>query len=788
MYQLDSQTLANTTAPIEDWVAKYIPEEDLAGVRDAIDRAIRTKSLFELEHRVRQAGGDLGWVLSRAVPLLGADGEIVEWFGAAADVTARREAIERLHTSEEQYRELFAAAERRAAELRAVIDSMGDAVYVGDARGISLANQAALDQLGYATLEELNRPVDVLAEEIQTHDAETGEPMGGADQPFSRALAGERVVRNVRVRHRTGTERIVRSSAAPVVSSDQILGAVCVNTDITEAKRIEAALRENDARQSFLLRLSDVVRSVADPVRIKHLATTLIGEQLKVHRAFYADAADGYWLVSKGFEQGTDPLPDQPFSMSQYGDWIIEAFKAGKSLVVDDLAADPRFDAAERDAHLALQIRAEIALPLVKNGDLVAMLVVHSAVPRAWTNREVELLEQTAERTWSAVERARAESALRVADRRKDEFLAVLGHELRNGLAPLVYHAEIVQRSGGDPSLVRELSTRSGRQLQHVVRLVDDLLDVARINTGRIELNLEQVKLRDAVNQALDGCRADTDRKRHRLVIIDEGESDLAVLADRVRLTQVIANLLSNATKYTESGGTITVRIAHRDRQAIVEIRDTGIGIPPAALPQVFDRFTQVRNQQAYTAGGLGIGLSLVKQLVEMHGGRVNAASEGLGRGSTFTLYLPSAKPPVAEPAIGSPSDDASVTIMPLRVLVVDDQRESADALSQLLRMQGHEAEPVYEGVQALEKARDQRPDLVLLDLGMPGMDGFDVARRLREEFLGDPKIRIVALTGWGQEADRQRTKGASFDGHLAKPPSPAELNEVLTATRRALS
>ncbi|NML43294.1 PAS domain-containing protein [Ramlibacter sp. G-1-2-2] len=785
MYQLDSQSLANTTAPIENWVDKYIPQEDLPAVLHAMETAIRTKSLFQLEHRVHLADGGVGWVLSRAVPLLGPDGEITEWFGAGSDVTDRREATERLHKSEEQYREMFGAAERRAAELGAVIESMGDAVYMGDAQGINLANQAALDQLGYASQEELDRRIGLLAQEIQTRDAATGEEMSEQDQPFSRALQGERVVRNVKVRHRlTGEERIVRTSASPVVSGGRVLGAVAVNTDITSAVRAVEEIRLLEERQAFLLKFSDALRPIADPARIKVVATGLLGEQLAVHRAFYADADNGHWIVTRGFERDIEPLPERPFEMSACGDWIVEAFQAGQSVVIDDMATDPRLGSQERDAHLALQIRAEVALPLVKNGQLVAMLVVHSAAPRAWSGPDLALLEEVAQRTWSAVARARAETALHLADRRKDEFLAVLAHELRNGLAPMVYNAEIGSRSLADPALLQQLSARTGRQLRHVVRLVDDLLDVARINNGKIQLDLELVKAREIVSQALDACRADIDRKHHRLAIIEEADSELAVRGDRVRLTQVVSNLLSNATKYTDGGGTITVRIAREGEEAVIEVSDTGIGIPAAALPQVFDLFTQVRNQQAYSAGGLGIGLALVKQLVEMQGGRATAASGGPGQGSTFTVRLPVASATAVELAEAAAAD-ASSALRALRVLVVDDLRDSADSLAQLLCLEGHDAEAAYSGKHALENARRRRPDLVLLDLGMPGMDGFEVARRLRDEFTGEPAMQIVALTGWGQESDRQKTRAASFDGHLAKPPSSADLQAVLAAAPR---
>ena len=640
MYELDSQTLSNTSGPLADWTSKYVLDEDRARVNIAIEQAIRNRSLFEMEHRVRLDDGSVGWVLSRAVPLRDPDSNVREWFGAASDIT-----------------------ERKAAEQR---------------------------------------------------------------------------------------------------------------------------LRESDDRQAFLLRLSDALRPIGDPAHIKSVATTLLGEHLGVNRAFYADAEGGQWHVSRGYEHDVESLPQRPFDMAEYGDWIIEGFKAGNRLVVDDMATDPRFSKSQRAAHLAIQIGAEVALPLVKNDRLVAMFVVHTSGPCNWSALTLSLLEDVAERTWAAVERARALEALRTADRRKDEVLAVLAHELRNGLAPLVYNMQIGNRSLSDPARLVKLFSSTDSQLQHLTHLVDDLLDVARVSTGKIDLSLEHVKARDVVNLALDASHVDIDRKRHRLTFIDEADFELAVHGDRVRLTQIVSNLLSNAAKYMDAGGTITVRLARVDDEALIEVSDTGIGIPAVALPRVFDLFTQVRSQQSYSGGGLGIGLSLVKQLVEMHGGRVIAASEGSGQGSRFTVRLPAAAAGAGElqaPEQAGASSEGSA----LRVLVVDDLREGADALAQLLRLEGHDAEAAYGGSQALESVRSRRPDLVLLDLGMPGMDGFEVARRLRKEFAGEPPMQIVALTGWGQEADRQQTKAADFDGHLTKPPSDAELQAVLSTARRSL-
>jgi signal transduction histidine kinase len=381
----------------------------------------------------------------------------------------------------------------------------------------------------------------------------------------------------------------------------------------------------------------------------------------------------------------------------------------------------------------------------------------------------------------SNLERSRAETALLDANRHKDQFLAVLAHELRNGLAPLVYNVQIANMAAHAPARATELFARSGRQLQHLVHLVDDLLDVARISTGKIELNVELVRLRDVVNLALDACRPDAERKHHRLTVVDEAGPALAVKGDSVRLTQVVSNLLSNSTKYMDEGGSITVRIGREGELAVVEVSDTGIGIPENALPHVFELFTQVRNQQAYSAGGLGIGLSLVKQLVEMQGGSVTAASEGSGSGSTFTVRLPVAAAETAGASHPPATLGASSSGHQLRLLVVDDKPDPADTLVELLQLMGYQAEAAYGGQHALECVQRCRPDVVFLDLSMPGMDGFEVARHLRADFPAEPPMRIVALTGRGREADRLQTRAASFDGHLDKPVSSAALQSVLS-------
>lgn len=362
----------------------------------------------------------------------------------------------------------------------------------------------------------------------------------------------------------------------------------------------------------------------------------------------------------------------------------------------------------------------------------------------------------------------RIEFALRDADRRKDEFLAMLAHELRNPLAAICNGLAVQKLSGtGDAvaSLTLEMLERQAKQL---VRLVDDLLDVSRITRGKVELRKERIDLATVVSSALAICAPLIEAAGCSLTVEAMADS-LVVSADAVRMTQIISNLLNNATKYTPEGGRITVTLARDGDMAIVSIRDSGVGIAAESLPRIFDLFVQVDNPAARAQGGLGIGLTLVRNLVELHGGRIEAKSEGLGRGSEFSIRLPLADANEAQEAGAPVTQSAAATPRPTRVLVVDDNRDSADSLAILLRLQGHDVRIAYDGAAALRAIAEDPPQLALIDVGMPGMDGLEVARRVRAQ----PQFRdvtLVAVTGWGQQKDRTASAAAGFDHHLMKP------------------
>jgi signal transduction histidine kinase/ActR/RegA family two-component response regulator len=378
------------------------------------------------------------------------------------------------------------------------------------------------------------------------------------------------------------------------------------------------------------------------------------------------------------------------------------------------------------------------------------------------------------------------------SDRRKTEFLATLAHELRNPLAPLSSGLQVMRLSASDPAAIERTRGMMERQINHMVHLVDDLLDIARISTGKVDLKKERVDLQTVIASAVETSLPLIEAGRHELSV-QVPDEEMFLDVDLTRVAQVVSNLLNNAAKYTPARGRIGLAAHREDDFVVISVTDTGIGIPPSSMPTVFEMFTQVGRNMERAQGGLGIGLSLVRRLVELHGGTVSAASDGVGRGSTFTVRLPLVpdKPrgalaaPVAAPAAAAPAAPvaAAAPAAPqdaeqgLRVLVVDDNIDAADTLGALLDMNGHATRVANDGYQAIEMAQEFQPQVVFLDIGLPGMNGYEVARKLRET-PGVERAFLVALTGWGTREDRERSSEAGFDHHLTKP---ADMNAVET-------
>jgi signal transduction histidine kinase len=547
--------------------------------------------------------------------------------------------------------------------------------------------------------------------------------------------------------------------------------------DIEGRKATDVVRAPGREHETFLLRFADAIRSGEDSDELQATACRLLGEHLKVDRVHYGEIRvdEGIAIVGPDYYgPGTSSLTGR-YPLDAFGS--IPQLSSGRIAVVDDVEGPSDLGETTRRTCRALGIAAFIVAPLLRDGRVVWTLSVHSRTPRSWTPDEVALVHEAGERTWADVQRARAQAELALANRRKDEFLATLAHELRNPLAPIRNGLQIVRLSTRNEDSLQLVVSMMDRQLGHLVRLVDDLLDVARIGAGKIVLERRAVDIADVLARSIESARSLLDERGHALEV-DVPAGAVLVDADPERLAQVFTNLLINAAKYTDRNGRISVHVEATADEAVVKVTDNGIGIAPEDLPHVFDLFSQARGSRRRGDGGLGIGLALVRKLVEIHGGSATADSEGWGRGCTLTVRLPllRAVPAAEAPARASPPAPAACG---LRVVVADDNVDAADSLGMLLTFEGHDVTIVHDGEAAVAAIEQRRPDAVVLDLGMPGLDGLEVARRTRA-MPGGGAVTLIAVTGWGQEADRLRTREAGFDHHLVKPADPTEVSDLL--------
>jgi signal transduction histidine kinase len=464
------------------------------------------------------------------------------------------------------------------------------------------------------------------------------------------------------------------------------------------------------------------------------------------------------------------------------------ALKTGRRAVVTDVErCELMAGSAELEAHRRAGIRAAQSTPLYsRSGAMLGMISTHWRRPHEPTESEFRALDVLARQAADLIERFQAEEALRVANRRKDEFLATLAHELRNPIAPLRSALEVLKLQSADggtaaASIAMSIAMME-RQLDLITRLVDDLLDLSRVSRGMVSLRREPVDVASLLDEAGEAIHPVAEAANHRLTVTPP--ADVYVFGDRARLGQVLHNLLNNACKFSDPGGHIELAAAREGDEVVIRVKDSGKGIERQDLPHIFDMFVQGRERARRDGGGLGIGLTLVRNLVGLHGGSVAAESAGPGQGAEFTVRLPVAV--AAERPAGGVAADVRTAgngkSAPRRVLVVDDNRDAADSLSLLLKLQGHEVHTAYDGLEAVAAAEKLTPDVILLDIGLPGLDGYETARRIREQ-QGLNGSLLVALTGWGQERDRLDAKEAGFDLHLVKPIDAAALNGLLART-----
>jgi PAS domain S-box-containing protein len=693
--------------------------DDLAGTVEAWGEAAADGRMYEREHRIRMADGGYRWHLSRALPVRDAEGRIARWYGTATDVDHRRRAELALREAEERFRAAMDASSIAFAIMAPVRDAAGEIL---DFRWtyVNEANAALLGQ-----------------DREHLVGARIGERMPGA-----LALQGLMPLFQRVVERQERGQTVVDASPAGISGWFQVDAAplgdgLCAwHTEVTGYR---AAIAEANAAREQLeavtrLMLAGVTRCTAN---------------LEVA-----------WVSPR------------------YAEWMGQPAGALVGRPLRELLGERAFG---------------ILLPYYRRvlaGERVEFEeeVDYPELGRRWVQASYEPSRNAAGAVdgWVAVvsdvtDRKRLELQLIEADRRKDEFLAVLAHELRNPLAPLRNGVQIARLTAPADATLRNTLDMMDRQLTHLVRLVDDLLDISRISRGKVVLRAAPLQLAQVLASSLESCRAYIDAHGQRL-LMDADLAGVTVQGDFDRLAQVFSNLLVNAAKYSDRGGTITVSAEVATDAVTVRVADTGIGIATEDLERVFEMFSQVARHQGRAEGGLGIGLSLVRTLVQMHGGAIHAESPGPGLGSAFVVRLPLAGSAATVPvAIRAPEDTSQPA---LRILVTDDNTDAAHSLATLLRLQGHEVAVAHDGEEALEEADALLPDVVFMDLGMPRMDGLEAARRLRRRASGRRAL-IVALTGWGQPADRARSRDAGIDLHLVKPITLAALAEVFAAAER---
>jgi PAS domain S-box-containing protein len=561
-----------------------------------------------------------------------------------------------------------------------------------------------------------------------------------------------------------GTRRRMETHAVPLRWPGGGLVQLAITHDITERKRAEDALKQSEERLRLLWEAATVLLTTDDPDAMLRSLFAKIGPHFALDTYFnflLNETGDGLRLGSCA---GIPEEEAHKITRLEFGQAVCGTVALRRQPIVAthiQQSDEPMVQLVK-----GYGVRAYACNPLLVEGRLLGTLSFASHSRDEFDADDLEFLRTISQYVTVAYERLRLVRQLQEQDRRKDEFLATLAHELRNPLAPIRNGLQLLRLAGGNPATLNQARPMMERQVQQMVRLVDDLLDVSRINRNKLELRKEWVELAGVVRSAVETSRPLIEAAAHELTVSLPREPVL-LDADPVRLAQAFSNLLNNAAKYSERGGHIWLTAEHLGSEIMVRVRDTGIGVPADKLPHIFEMFVQVDRSLERSQGGLGIGLTLVQRLVQMHGGSVEARSDGPGKGSEFVVRLPVVSVPKPQDSQGS--GEAAGQQVRHRILVVDDNRDSADSLAMMLKLLGHEVATAHDGLQAVEMVGAFQPNVALLDLGMPKLNGYDAARRIRDKW-GKNDLVLIALTGWGQEEDRRRTREAGFNHHLVKP------------------
>jgi len=617
---------------------------------------------------------------------------------------------------------------RERETLEVTLKSIGDAVIVTDVAGsVTFLNPVAERLTGWTMADARHQPFEAI---FRIANERTGAPV---EHPVAKVLQTGGIVglaNHTVLITRDGRRVPIDDSGAPVqLANGELIGIIVVFRDVTERKRTEHTRAW----------LAAIVESSDDAIVSKTLAGVVTSWNPAATRLFGYEPAE---IIGK-------PITTIiPLELHTEEDRILARLRRGE-----------RIDHYETVRVAKDGRRIEVSLTISPIRDEEGLIIGASKIARDITHRK------------------RNERLLREADRQKDEFLATLAHELRNPLAPISAAAELLKHAKSLAPELRAATTILERQTRHMRHLVDDLLDMSRITSGRIRLQPEPIELGELLQGVIEAHRQSGETARHQITFATAG-SRVHVSGDRVRLTQIFANILHNAVKYTPPGGKIEIALQTDDREVLVSVRDSGVGIPPQTLQYVFEPFAQLDRTFEVADGGVGIGLTLAKRLIELHQGRIEARSAGRGQGTQFLIHLPTT--PAAPAARARPAQRQSDLSLSRRVLIADDNHDAAVSLSMLLQSLGHDTRVVHDGIEALEEAEFFHPEVVLLDIGMPRLDGYETARRIARRPWA-AATQIVAVTGWGQETDRHRAKEAGFHRHLVKPADLDTLIDVMS-------
>ena len=677
-------------------------------------------------------------------------------------------------------------------QFQQLLEKLPVGAYTCDADGlITYFNPSALELWGRAP--KLNDPEDRFCGSFKLFSM-NGTPIAHRDCSTAQALRNNRPCNGHEILiERPDGERVAALAHANPIHDEfgRLLGAVNVLVDISDRKRAEDDLRrtkdERDAQLADLNRLHEMSIRLSTTLELRPILEGVLQTATAIEGAAMGllslcDEDDRVLKVgaSLGFSADVLKLIER---VPAGGGACGTAYQRRRRIIVEDVESDPLFE-SYRDAARRAGFRAVHSTPLMtRTGQIVGVLSTHFHMPRRPTEREIYLLDLCARQAVDFIENARLYAQLQESDRRKDEFLATLAHELRNPLAPIQNAVQILRADDPLGSMHQWAKDVIDRQVRQMSRLVDDLLDLSRINVGKLELRSARIELRDVLDAAVEITRPLFEARGQQFQASMPAES-IYLDGDLTRLAQVVSNLLNNSAKYTEHGGQVHLSAERQGSDAVITARDNGAGIPAEMLPRIFDMFTQVDRSLERSQGGLGVGLTLVKRLVEMHGGSITAQSDGRNRGSEFTVRLPVALGVcrAAENRLPQPATPAST----LRILVVDDNRDSAASLAMLLRVMGNDIRIAHDGLEALAQTKEFRPDVVLLDIGLPRINGYEAAQRIRQ-LPGGNRVVLIATTGWGQESDRRRSKDAGFDHHLVKPIDSGALAQLLATLKPAL-